>query len=312
MITKEFRLGFAGTPVIAAVIMEHLLHCPEYQICRVYTQPDRPAGRGQKLSMSPVKQLAQKHGLPVSQPQKPAEFDASQDLARLDILVVVAYGLILPDVILQRPRLGCINVHTSLLPRWRGAAPIQRAIEAGDTETGVSIMQMQAGLDTGPILHQVNCPITTTDTSATLHDRLAVLGATALVETLHKIRHGKVHPLAQDQRLATYASKISKQEAILDWTRPAVELERKIRAFYPSPMAQAEFRQTIFRIQESKTLDQPVNELPGNVVSYGEEGIDVATGAGILRLLKIQPEGKRMMTAREFLNGRPEFFSRAK
>lgn len=312
MITTEFRLGFAGTPAIAAVVLEHLLHDPEFQICKVYTQPDRPAGRGQKLSMSPVKQLAKQHGLPVSQPEKSAEFDAEQDLAGLDILVVVAYGLILPAAILQRPRLGCINVHTSLLPRWRGAAPIQRAIEAGDTETGVSIMQMQAGLDTGPILKQVICPITTADTSATLHDRLALLGANALVETLHKIRQGSVHPVAQEQNQVTYAGKISKQEASLDWSMPAVELERKIRAFYPSPVAQAEFKQTIFRIQEAKVLDQPVNEPPGTVISYSEDGIDVATGAGILRLIKIQPEGKRMMAVREFLNGRPEFFSRTK
>lgn len=312
MITTDFRLGFAGTPALAAVVMERLLRYPDYQICRVYTQPDRPAGRGRKLSMSPVKQLAQQHGIPVSQPEKSADFDAGQDLARVDILIVVAYGIILPAGILQRPRLGCINVHTSLLPRWRGAAPIQRAIEAGDTETGVSIMQMQEGLDTGPILHQARCPITTTDTSATLHDKLAALGATALVETLDKIRHGKVHPVAQDQQLATYAGKISKQEAVLDWSMPAVELERKIRAFYPAPMAQAEFNQTTFRIQEARVLDLPVNEPPGNIIASSDEGIDVATGAGILRLTKIQPAGKRMMTAGEFLNGRPEFFSRSK
>lgn len=313
MITTDFRLGFAGTPALAAVVMEHLLRCPGYRICRVYTQPDRPAGRGRKLSMSPVKQLAQQHGIPVSQPEKSADFDSGQELTRLDILVVVAYGLILPAAILERPRFGCINVHTSLLPRWRGAAPIQRAIEAGDTETGVSIMQMQAGLDTGPVLLQVRCPLTTADTSATLHDKLAALGAAALLETLNSFSQGnKVQPVAQDERLATYAGKISKQEAVLDWSMPAVELERKIRAFYPTPMAQAEFKQTTFRIQEAKVLDHPVNEPPGKIIAYSDEGIDVATGAGILRLLKIQPAGKRMMTAREFLNGRPEFFSRSK
>ena len=313
MTTTDFRLGFAGTPALAAIVLEHLLRFPEYQVCRVYTQPDRPAGRGRKLSMSPVKQLAQKHGIPVSQPGKSADFDSVQELTGFDILVVVAYGLILPAAILERPRLGCINVHTSLLPRWRGAAPIQRAIEAGDTETGVSIMQMQAGLDTGPVLHQVRCPVTTTDTSATLHDKLTTLGATALLDTLNNLSQGKdVYPVVQDERLATYAAKISKQEAVLDWSMPAVDLERKIRAFYPAPMAQAEFKQTTFHIQEARVLDQPVNDLPGEIIAYSNEGIDVATAAGVLRMLKIQPAGKRMMTAGEFLNGRPDFFSRSK
>ena len=312
MITTDFRLGFAGTPALAAIVLEHLLQYPEFRICRVYTRPDRPAGRGRKLSMSPVKQLARQHGLSLAQPEKSADFDAGQDLSRLDILVVVAYGLILPAIVLQRPRSGCINVHTSLLPRWRGAAPIQRAIEAGDTETGVSIMQIQEGLDTGPILYQARCPITASDTSASLHDKLAVLGATALIETLHNIRQGKINPVAQDHHLATYASKISKREASLDWSRSAVELERKIRAFYPSPMAQAEFNQLTFRIQAARVLDLPVHAAPGNVISYSAEGVDVATGAGILRLIKIQPAGKRMMTVREFLNGRPDFFLQSK
>jgi methionyl-tRNA formyltransferase len=309
VIITDFRLGFAGTPALAAVVLEHLLHYPEFQVCRVYSQPDRPAGRGRKMTMSPVKQLAIQHGLPVLQPEKTADFDFEQTLSDLDVLVVVAYGLILPAAILQRPRLGCINVHTSLLPRWRGAAPIQRAIEAGDTQTGVSIMQIQEGLDTGPILHQVKCPLTTAETSATLHDKLAVLGSTALVETLKNLRQGTVQPVIQDPHLATYANKISKQEANLDWSRPAVELERKIRAFYPSPMAQTDFNQVTFRIQEARVLDHPAIGLPGKVMAYSNEGIDVSTGKGILRLLKIQPEGKRMMTVKEFLNGRPDFFS---
>ena len=309
MTTTEFRLGFAGTPVLAAVILEHLLQCPDYRICRVYTQPDRAAGRGQKLSMSPVKQVALQYAIPLSQPEKPADFDSEQDLTRFDALVVVAYGLILPPDKLQRPRLGCINVHTSLLPKWRGAAPIQRAIEAGDTETGITIMQIREGLDSGPVLHQVKCPITESDTSATLHDKLAVLGAAALVETLDKIRQGKVQPVEQDHRLASYANKISKQEARIDWSRSAIEIERQIRAFNPAPMAYTEFNRTSFRIQEARVLDQPVNVLPGNIISYGDEGVDVATGDGILRLLKIQPEGKRMMSVSDFLNGRPDFFS---
>jgi methionyl-tRNA formyltransferase len=309
VITTELRLGFAGTPALAAIILEHLLQDPGYKICKVFTQPDRPSGRGQKINSSPVKTIALKYGVTVLQPEKSADFDTENSLTQLDALIVVAYGRILPAEILQRPKFGCINIHTSLLPRWRGAAPIQRAIEAGDTETGITIMQMDEWLDTGPILHQTRCPISPSETSASLHNKLAELGSIALIDTLEKIRTGKIKPTEQKQQQATYAHKISKQEAIIDWSRPAGDLERKIRAFYPVPLVQADFNNVTFRIKEAKVLDQIVLNPPGTVISYNKDGIDVATGKGILRLLQIQPAGKKMMTVREFLNGQPDFFT---
>lgn len=308
MTKTTLRLGFAGTPELAAVVLEHLLEYSSHRVEIIYTQPDRPAGRGRKLAVSPVKQLALQHRLQLEQPAKPSELDPERRLAGLDALVVVAYGMILPATLLGRPRHGCINVHTSLLPRWRGAAPIQRAIQAGDTETGVTIMQMDEGLDTGPILAQMHCPIAAHETSGSLHDKLARLGAVCLHETLDKIAASNIHPVSQDSRLATYANKISKAEARLDWMRPALELERTIRAFNPAPVAYTEINGVSLRLWEAMVPADSAAAPSGTIVACSDQGIDVATADGVLRLLKIQPAGKRVMTVREFLNGRPDFF----
>ena len=308
MTKSHLRLGFAGTPTLAATVLESLLN-HNYQVEIVYTQPDRQAGRGRKLQYSPVKNIALHHKLNVMQPETPDAIDPDNHLSELDLLVVVAYGLLLPATILGRPRLGCINIHTSLLPRWRGAAPIQRAIEAGDRETGVSIMQMDDGLDTGPVLAQMRCPINDDETSGSLHEKLAVLGAKCLIETLEKIAAGQITPTSQDSTHATYANKISKAEARLDWTKPAILLERQVRAFNPAPVAYTEINNLQFRIWEALCINKSFNANPGAILACNKSGVDIATGDGIIRLLKIQPAGKRIMTIQEFLNGRPDFFS---
>jgi len=236
--TEPLRIVFAGTPEFAAEHLKALLDSP-YEIVAVYTQPDRPAGRGQKLMPSPVKQLALEHGIVVLQPPTLRNAEAQAELAALkpDLLVVVAYGLILPQVVLDIPRLGCINSHASLLPRWRGAAPIQRAVEAGDSESGVTVMRMEAGLDTGPMLLKSVTPISAEDTGGTLHDRLAELGPPAVLQAIAGLAAGTLDGEIQDDSLATYAHKLNKDEARIDWNRPAVELERLIRAFNPWPIS---------------------------------------------------------------------------
>lgn len=308
MTKTHLRLGFAGTPDIAATVLASLLQ-QSYMPELVLTQPDRQSGRGRKIHTSPVKSIAMQHGLNVIQPMSQDEIDPDNSLSRLDLLIVVAYGMLLPAKILDQPRLGCINIHTSLLPRWRGAAPVQRAIEAGDNETGISIMQMDEGLDTGPVLAQKRCPIDDDETSGTLLEKLAVLGASCLIETLKNIETGKVRPVPQNSALATYASKISKAEARLDWSRKAVELERQVRAFNPAPVAYTDINELQIRIWEVQHVDRSTNAMPGTVLTVNKYGVDVATGDGILRLLKIQPPGKRIMTIQEFLNGRPDFFN---
>jgi methionyl-tRNA formyltransferase len=276
-----------------------------YSICAVYTQPDRPAGRGRRVHASPVKQLAIQHGLPVFQPARLKSAEEQQRLREIgpDIVIVAAYGLILPVAVLQTPPLGCVNVHASLLPRWRGAAPIQHALLAGDRETGVTLMQMDRGLDTGPILAQARCPIFLDDTGQTLHDRLARLGSEQLVTALPGIASGTLTPLAQDPALATYASKIEKHQACLDWRRPAVQLERQVRAFNPWPVAYTEMGDDTLRIWRAEVMDGTF-AAPGTVIEATSDGIDIATGEGILRLLWLQLAGGRRMTAREFLAGR--------
>lgn len=238
--TEALRIVFAGTPEFAAAHLKALLDTP-HQIVAVYTQPDRPAGRGQKLMPSPVKQLALQHDIPVLQPPSLRDAAAQAELAALapDLLVVVAYGLILPQVVLDIPRFGCINSHASLLPRWRGAAPIQRAVQAGDAESGVTVMQMEAGLDTGPMLLKVRTPISADDTGGSLHDRLAELGPPAVIQAIAGLASGTLMGEVQDDAQANYAHKLNKDEARLDWTRPADELERLIRAFNPGRFATA-------------------------------------------------------------------------
>jgi methionyl-tRNA formyltransferase len=297
------NLIFAGTPAFAVPALEALLRAGHH-IRAVYTQPDRPAGRGRKLAAGPVKQCAQTHGLEIRQPEKISGEEKTLRADVPDAMIVIAYGLLLPPPILAIPRHGCINVHASLLPRWRGAAPIPRAIEAGDSETGVSIMQMEAGLDTGPVLAEARTPIHATDTARTLHDRLALLGAETLVATLERLAHGGVTPQPQDNAGASYAKKLSKEEARLDWTRPAAVLHRQIRAFNPWPVTSTTWRGKTLRLWEAGPLEaQHAAGVPGTIVQADAAGIRVLTGDGILTLTRLQAEGGKILAAGEFLNG---------
>lgn len=297
------KVIFAGTPEFAASSLAALLGS-EHEVLAVYTQPDRPAGRGRKLTASPVKALALKHDLPVLQPMSLRDETAQQELAawNADVMVVVAYGLILPVPVLAAPRLGCINVHASLLPRWRGAAPIQRAILAGDEETGVTIMQMDKGLDTGDMLRIVRCPIEPTDTAGILHDRLADLGASALLDVLTLIAQGNVQPVSQDDSLACYAEKLQKAEAQIDWQQSAEELSRLVRAFNPWPVAFTGFEEKNLRIWLAEALPMAAEAEPGTVLAESREGIDVATGNGVLRVKQLQIPGGKALSAEQFLN----------
>ncbi len=305
--TTSLKIIFAGTPEFAAVALNALLEEGRHEIRAVYTQPDRPAGRGRKLRASPVKEMALAHGLPLRQPSTLKEPEQQRSLRELgaDLMVVVAYGLLLPPPVLDAPRLGCINIHASLLPRWRGAAPIQRAILAGDRETGVSIMQMDEGLDTGPVLHRVATPIRPGDTAGTLHDRLASLGAQALLDTLDRIMEGSARPVPQEEAAATYAPKIEKQEAVLDWNASAEELDRRVRAFNPWPVAQTTWKGKVLRIWQAEPLAEMPDAPAGTVVRAGKEGIDVATGNGMLRITRLQGAGGKPLDAAAFLNGHP-------
>lgn len=297
------QIVFAGTPEFAAVVLRRLLET-EYEIKAVYTQPDRPSGRGRQLTPSPVKAIATAYQLPVYQPVTLKDKTSQAELAGLapDLMIVVAYGLILPLAVLQIPSLGCLNIHASLLPRWRGAAPIQRALLAGDRETGVSIMQMEAGLDTGPVFHSVGYSIQPGDTAATVHDRLAELGAEALLQCLPAIAEGMAAATPQDENQACYAPKIHKEEAWLDWSQPATFLERQVRAFNPWPVAQTQINGQTLRVWSAATLAKGTTASPGTLLTAHKTGIDVATGHGILRLLELQPAGKRVMAVHDYLN----------
>ena len=282
--------------------LEALLHS-SHRVVAVYTQPDRPAGRGQQLAASAVKQCALRHGLPVEQPATLREPSAVERLQRwsADVMIVAAYGLLLPPAILQTPRLGCINIHASLLPRWRGAAPIQRAIAAGDAESGVTIMQMEAGLDTGPMLLARAVAIDARETGASLHDRLASLGAQALLEALDAITQNTATPRAQPAEGVTYAVKIRKDEAAIDWSRSAVEIDRQIRAFDPWPVAETRWNGQQLRVWQAMPIDSSASATPGRVLGTSAEGIDVGTGNGVLRLTRVQSAGRKAMLATEFL-----------
>lgn len=305
----QLKVIFAGTPDFAAQHLHALLDAG-INVVAVYTQPDRPAGRGKQLTASPVKLLAQQHQVPVFQPHSLKEAAAQEQLAALqaDLMIVVAYGLLLPTAVLEAPRLGCINVHGSLLPRWRGAAPIQRAIWAGDEQTGITIMQMDEGLDTGDMLFKLACPIEPDDTSASLYDKLAKLGPEGLLTTLDKLAQGTLQPEKQQDALANYARKLSKEEALIDWQLPAAQLERCIRAFNPWPFSYLVIQEQNVKIWQAQVLAESHTAIPGTVLRTGKEGIDVATAEGVLRLLRLQPPGKKPMLAHELLNSRQDWF----
>ncbi|HRD66546.1 MAG TPA: methionyl-tRNA formyltransferase [Candidatus Competibacter sp.] len=299
------RLIFAGTPSFAVPSLQVLLETG-CSLVAVYTQPDRPAGRGRQPRASPVKTQALAAHVPVYQPASLRDPVIQAELAALspDLLVVAAYGLILPPAVLAIPRLGCVNVHASLLPRWRGAAPIQRAILAGDAETGVCIMRMEAGLDTGPVYARAPCPIPRGITGGELHDRLAALGAELLLETLPVLLSGVLVPTPQDDAGATYAPKLEKTETELDWNQPALELERRVLAFNPYPVAQTRLDGQSLRIWRAQAEEESTAELPGTVLREGAAGIVVATGGGVLRLTEVQLPGGRPLPAAAFLAAR--------
>jgi methionyl-tRNA formyltransferase len=310
---KPFRVAFAGTPDFA---VPHLRTCvmDGIEIVAVYTQPDRPAGRGRQLAPSPVKQAAQESGYRIEQPDSLKGADAQQTLRDLDLdlFVVVAYGLILPRKVLAMPCHGCWNVHASLLPRWRGAAPIQRAILAGDHETGVCVMQMEAGLDTGPVLLERRIDIADDDTGGSLHDKLAALGATSLRDTLQRLLRGEtLTPQTQSADGVTYAHKLDKTEARIDWSEDAASIERKVRAFDPWPVTEADVGGERLRIWSAAVLPN-VDAAPGTIIMASKSGIDIATSNGVLRIRELQRAGGRRMSAADFLNARPALITVSK
>ena len=305
--SDRLRLVFAGTPDFAVPGLEAVL-ASGHELLAVYTQPDRPAGRGRQLAASPVKQRALAAGIEVRQPETLRDADAQAQLAALapDLMIVIAYGLILPKKVLAIPRHGCWNIHASLLPRWRGAAPIQRALLAGDTQTGVCLMQMEAGLDTGPVLLQSATAIADTDTGQSLHDRLAVLGAQLLADGLAQVAAGTLPvPQPQPDDGVTYAHKLEKSESLLDWSQPAAELDRRIRAFEPWPGTQGDLAGERVRVWQARALSQTHSATPGTLLRAGRDGIDVACGDGVLRSLGVQRAGGRRIDVAAYLNGRP-------
>jgi methionyl-tRNA formyltransferase len=300
------KLGFAGTPDFAVPALEKLAQ--RHRIDAVFTQPNRPAGRGQALHPSPVKRRALDLGLQVHQPlnfKTPEALSLLRD-AQLDALIVVAYGLILPAAALNIPKLGCINIHASLLPRWRGAAPIHRAILAGDSRTGITIMRMESGLDTGPMLASRDIKIERRDTAKLLHDRLAALGAELIAESMPKLAQGALDEDAQPAEGVTYAAKIEKSEARIDWRRSAEDIDRQVRAFNPWPVSETRLNGEQLRIWEAEPLESPGSSdetVPGSVLTAAPEGIDVVCGSGVLRILKLQLAGRKALPAEEFLRG---------
>lgn len=307
--TTSLKIIFAGTPDFAARHLQALLGST-HQIVAVYTQPDRPAGRGHQLQASPVKQLALQHDIPVYQPKSLKKAPAQAELAALgaDLMVVVAYGLILPKVVLGTPTLGCINVHGSLLPRWRGAAPIQRSIWAGDSHTGVTIMQMDEGLDTGAMLSKVALPIEPSDTSASLYDKLAEVGPEALLAALDDLPALQRQAVAQDDAQANYAEKLFKEEAQLDFRKTAAALEREVRAFNPWPVSYLQLGAQQLKVWQTRVEASSSTAQPGTVVRVDKKGIAIATKDGLLVLENIQPAGKKPMAVVDFLNGRADWF----
>ncbi|MCG7491306.1 methionyl-tRNA formyltransferase [Vibrio sp. Of14-4] len=307
--SKPLKIVFAGTPDFAARHLAALLSS-EHEVIAVYTQPDRPAGRGKKITASPVKSLAIEHNIPVYQPENFKSDQDKQDLASLkaDLMVVVAYGLLLPQAVLDTPKLGCINVHGSILPRWRGAAPIQRSIWAGDEQTGVTIMQMDIGLDTGDMLKIATLPIEPQDTSASMYDKLAELGPKALIDCLGEIANESASAEKQDDDQANYAEKLSKEEARIDWSDDAKHIERCVRAFNPWPISHFVAGDKSIKVWQSKVVQQDTNQAPGTIIQADKTGIYVATGKDILVLEQIQVPGKKAMSIQDILNSRANWF----
>lgn len=300
------KVIFAGTPGFAVPCLRALVDMPTVEVQAVYTQPDRPKGRGQKLQPSPVKAFAESCGLPIYQP---AKLNTTEEIERLaefepDMMIVVAYGQLLSQTILQIPQSGCLNVHASLLPRWRGAAPIHRAIEAGDEQTGVCLMKMDVGLDTGPVYAQRSLPITQTVTTPALHDQLAQLGADLLREELGDILSGQRSAKAQSEAAVTYAHKLTKEEAAIDWSQSAEIISRKIRAFQPWPGAQTTWNGDLLKIWEASVVDQSDTATPGTVLSADKAGIVVQCGEACLLITQLQPAGKARMSVEAFLSSR--------
>lgn len=306
------RVIFAGTPEFAARHLEALLNCADINVVAVYTQPDRPAGRGQKLQPSAVKQVAEQRGLSVEQPinLKPPQIQQQLAAYKADVMVVVAYGLMLPQAVLDLPRYGCINVHGSLLPRWRGAAPIQRALWAGDSETGITIMAMAAGLDSGPVLAMARLAINTDDTAASLYDKLAELGPGALINCLRHLPQHLANAQPQDEQQVTYAHKLSKEQAQLDWQQPALVLERWVRAFNPWPICWfSSASGEPIKVWRSCAEPHCSDAKPGTVLAADKHGIVIQTSQGVLRLLELQPPGKKPLSAAALLNGRNDWLA---
>lgn len=303
MNAASLDIVFAGTPDFAAEALRQLLE-EGFNVTAVYTQPDRPAGRGRKLTASPVKELALEHDLPVYQPESFKNESAVGELAALkpDLMIVAAYGLLLPPSVLEIPTHGCINIHASLLPRWRGAAPIHRAILAGDQQTGITIMQMDKGLDTGAMLHTRAIPILPGETSGELHDRLAVLGGEAMVEVLEMLRNGNLNAVVQDDSQSCYAAKLKKEEAKIDWNQSAEQIARQVAAFNPWPVTQTHWGDKVIRIWQATAPNELGTKRPGEVICASKVGIDICCGEGVLRISELQMPGKKRVDAASFIN----------
>lgn len=306
---EKLDIVFAGTPDFAAQHLQALIDA-NYNVVAVYSQPDRPAGRGKKLTASAVKEVALKNDISVYQPENFKQAESVEQLAALnaDLMIVVAYGLILPLSVLKTPRLGCLNVHGSLLPRWRGAAPFQRAIWAGDKETGVTIMQMDEGLDTGDMLKKVSCPIVAEETSTSLYAKVAAQAPAVLIDTIAQLQAGELVAEKQDESKATYAKKLSKTEALINWNDDAVFIDRCIRAFNPWPVSYFEWAGQVIKVHQAKVLAE-TNAAPGTIVAIDKQGLQVATGCGVINLEVIQLAGKKAMPVADVLNSRRDLFT---
>lgn len=309
MTSSPLRIVFAGTPEFAASHLEALF-AGGFEVVSAYSQPDRPSGRGKKLVPTPVKAVAESHGIPVLQPLSLNDADALGQLAAFkpDVMVVVAYGLLLPPAVLALPRYGCLNVHASLLPRWRGAAPIERAILANDAESGVCIMQMEQGLDTGPVLKRVSTPIAPDDNAATLTARLQELGCAALIDVLQALPTGTLHAQPQDAALATYARKMQKEEAKIDWSRPVGDIHNQVRALYPRSPAWTQHDEKRLRLIRAGISAGHTTATPGTVLAVSNHSVKIACGDGILEVFEVQTEGKPAMAIGSLMNGHPDFF----